>query len=48
VYVVLRGSGRMKLDDEIIELTEWRLGAPMTIVSSPETASRANATDWTD
>jgi len=23
VYVVLRGSGRMKLDDEIIELTEW-------------------------
>jgi len=23
VYVVLRGSGRMKLDDEIVELTEW-------------------------
>jgi mannose-6-phosphate isomerase-like protein (cupin superfamily) len=23
VYVVLRGSGRMKLDDEIIELKEW-------------------------
>ena len=23
VYVVLRGSGRMKLDDEIIELVEW-------------------------
>ena len=22
-YVVLRGSGRMKLDDEIIELEEW-------------------------
>jgi len=23
VYVVVRGSGRMKLDDEIIDLTEW-------------------------
>ena len=23
VYVVLRGSGRMKLDDEIVELGEW-------------------------
>ena len=23
VYVVLRGSGRMKLDDEIIEVKEW-------------------------
>jgi mannose-6-phosphate isomerase-like protein (cupin superfamily) len=23
VYVVLRGSGRMKVDDEIIELREW-------------------------
>jgi mannose-6-phosphate isomerase-like protein (cupin superfamily) len=23
VYVVLRGSGRMKLDEEIVELTEW-------------------------
>ena len=23
VYVVLRGGGRMKLDDEIIELEEW-------------------------
>ena len=23
VYVVLRGSGRMKLDDEIVELKEW-------------------------
>ena len=23
VYVVLRGSGRMKLDDEIIELKQW-------------------------
>jgi uncharacterized cupin superfamily protein len=23
VYVVLRGSGRMKLDDEIVELTPW-------------------------
>ena len=23
VYVVVRGSGRMKLDDEIVELTEW-------------------------
>jgi len=23
VYVVVRGSGRMKVDDEIIELTEW-------------------------
>src|SRR5881396_2419972 len=23
VYVVLRGSGRMKLDDEIVELEEW-------------------------
>ena len=23
VYVVLRGSGRMKLDDEIIDLKEW-------------------------
>ena len=23
VYVVLRGSGRIKLDDEIVELTEW-------------------------
>ena len=23
VYVVVRGSGRMKLDDEIIELEEW-------------------------
>jgi DNA-binding CsgD family transcriptional regulator/mannose-6-phosphate isomerase-like protein (cupin superfamily) len=23
VYVVLRGSGRMKLDDEIVELREW-------------------------
>ncbi len=23
VYVVLRGSGRMKVDDEIIELEEW-------------------------
>ena len=23
VYVVLRGSGRMKIDDEIIELKEW-------------------------
>ena len=23
VYVVLRGSGRMKLDDEIVELTQW-------------------------
>ena len=23
VYVVLRGSGRMKVDDEIIELKEW-------------------------
>ena len=23
VYVVVRGSGRMKLDDEIIELAEW-------------------------
>jgi hypothetical protein len=22
-YVVLRGSGRMKLDDEIVELKEW-------------------------
>ena len=23
VYVVLRGSGRMKLDEEIVELREW-------------------------
>jgi mannose-6-phosphate isomerase-like protein (cupin superfamily) len=23
VYVVLRGSGRMKVDDEIVELAEW-------------------------
>jgi mannose-6-phosphate isomerase-like protein (cupin superfamily) len=23
VYVVLRGSGRMKLDDEIVELSRW-------------------------
>ena len=23
VYVVIRGSGRMKLDDEVIELREW-------------------------
>jgi uncharacterized cupin superfamily protein len=23
VYVVVRGSGRMKLDDEVVELTEW-------------------------
>ena len=23
VYVVLRGNGRMKLDDEIVELKEW-------------------------
>jgi mannose-6-phosphate isomerase-like protein (cupin superfamily) len=23
VYVVVRGSGRMKADDEIVELTEW-------------------------
>ena len=23
VYVVVRGGGRMKLDDEIVELTEW-------------------------
>jgi mannose-6-phosphate isomerase-like protein (cupin superfamily) len=23
VYVVVRGSGRMKLDDEIVELKEW-------------------------
>jgi mannose-6-phosphate isomerase-like protein (cupin superfamily) len=23
VYVVIRGSGRMKLDDEIVELEEW-------------------------
>jgi len=23
VYVVIRGSGRMKLDDEIVELREW-------------------------
>jgi mannose-6-phosphate isomerase-like protein (cupin superfamily) len=23
VYVVVRGSGRMKVDDEIIELREW-------------------------
>ncbi len=23
VYVVVRGSGRMKVDDQIIELTEW-------------------------
>ena len=23
VYVVLRGSGRMKLDDDIVELKEW-------------------------
>ena len=23
VYVVLRGSGRMKLDDEIVEVSQW-------------------------
>jgi mannose-6-phosphate isomerase-like protein (cupin superfamily) len=23
IYVVLRGSGRMKLDDEIVEIEEW-------------------------
>jgi mannose-6-phosphate isomerase-like protein (cupin superfamily) len=23
VYVVVRGSGRMKLDDEVVELAEW-------------------------
>jgi mannose-6-phosphate isomerase-like protein (cupin superfamily) len=23
LYVILRGSGRMKLDDEIVELREW-------------------------
>jgi hypothetical protein len=23
VYVVVRGSGRMKLDDEIVEVKEW-------------------------
>jgi mannose-6-phosphate isomerase-like protein (cupin superfamily) len=23
IYVVVRGSGRMKVDDEIVELTEW-------------------------
>jgi uncharacterized cupin superfamily protein len=23
VYVVLRGSGRMKVDDEVVELEEW-------------------------
>ena len=23
VYVVVRGSGRMKIDDEIVELREW-------------------------
>ena len=25
VYVVVRGSGRMKLDDEIADVTEWDL-----------------------
>ena len=28
VYVVVRGSGRMKLDDEIVELQEGERGAP--------------------
>jgi mannose-6-phosphate isomerase-like protein (cupin superfamily) len=23
IYVVVRGSGRMKVDDDIVELTEW-------------------------
>jgi mannose-6-phosphate isomerase-like protein (cupin superfamily) len=27
VYVVLRGSGRMKVDDELVELEEWDAGA---------------------
>ena len=27
VYVVVRGSGRMRLDDEIVELKEWGRGA---------------------
>ncbi len=30
VYVVVRGSGRMKLDDEIVELEEWNAVARPT------------------
>ena len=26
VYVVVRGGGRMKLDEEIVELREWDVG----------------------
>ena len=33
VYVVLRGSGRMKLDDEIVEVEEWDVARPARYVA---------------
>ena len=33
VYVVVRGSGRMKLDDEIVELKEWDVARPARYVA---------------
>jgi mannose-6-phosphate isomerase-like protein (cupin superfamily) len=38
VYVVLRGSGRMKVDDEIVELKEWD-----AVRVPPEWAPRSSA-----
>ena len=38
VYVVLRGSGRMKLDDEVVELRTWD-----TIRVPPEVARQIEA-----
>jgi hypothetical protein len=40
VYVVVRGSGRMKLDDEIVELKEW------DVVRVPRYVARLRGRTW--
>ena len=48
VYVVLRGSGRMKVDDELVELKEWDAvrvppGTWRGYEAGPEGASRSSS-----
>jgi hypothetical protein len=46
VYVVVRGSGRMKLDDEIVDLKEWDAGRVPPAALRPDSQPRRTPSEW--
>ena len=47
VYVVVRGSGRMKVDDEIVELKEWDVVASRPVRgAATRPGRRASRSSW--